>query len=154
MFVTCGSRAGRRRVSNKRIQDAAIRVIQIAVTDPNGAALITGDGQGLTVRINLVLNGFSLTAVAGCLTAVSTSGIPTIQLRRVRAGVSADMLSTPLTIDANESDSKDAATATVIDAANDDVVTGDQIFFDIDVAGTGAKGLIVELTFRSPVGGS
>ena len=45
---------------------------------------------------------------------------------------------------------KDAAAAAAIDATKDDVNTGDKIFVDIDVAGTGAKGLFVELTFQLP----
>ena len=60
------------------------------------------------------------------------------------------MLSTKLTIDASEFDSEDAAAAAVIDTANDDVNTGDHIYIDIDVAGTGAKGLSVVLVFRLP----
>ena len=38
---------------------------------------------------------------------------------------------------------------TVIDTGNDDVATGDRIAIDVDVAGTGAKGLGVILTFSS-----
>jgi hypothetical protein len=64
------------------------------------------------------------------------------------------MLSTKLTIDAGEYDSAGAATAAVIDTANDDVRAstpasnyGDMIVIDIDGVGTGAKGLVVELTF-------
>jgi hypothetical protein len=60
------------------------------------------------------------------------------------------MLSTKLTIDASEFDSSNATNAAVIDASNDDVQTGDQINVDIDVAGTGAKGLVVTLTFEAP----
>ena len=47
------------------------------------------------------------------------------------------MLSTLLTIDINEWDSKDATAAAVIDTSNDDVNTGDLLRIDIDVAGTG-----------------
>lgn len=61
-----------------------------------------------------------------------------------------DMLSTALTIDANEKDSKDATTAAVIDTDHDDVATGDELRFDVDVAGTGTKGLEVRLAFRLP----
>jgi hypothetical protein len=59
------------------------------------------------------------------------------------------MLSTALTIDASETDSSTAAAAAVIDTVNDDVATGDQIRIDIDVAGTGAKGLMVEMQFQA-----
>jgi hypothetical protein len=60
------------------------------------------------------------------------------------------MLSTRITIDANEYDSKDATTAAVIDTSNDDVATGDVIRIDVDVAGTGTKGLNVTLSFQTP----
>ncbi len=126
---------------------AGPEIAQILVTDPNGAAIATGDGQAY-LRINSLLNGRNLTAVAASVTTVSSSGIPTIQIHNVTQA--ADMLTTKLTIDANESDSKDAATPAVIDAANDDVATGDQLRIDVDVAGTGAKGLIVEMTFTVP----
>jgi hypothetical protein len=60
------------------------------------------------------------------------------------------MLSTKLTIDVGDFDSKDAAAAAVIDLTKDDVATGDQVNVDIDVAGTGTKGLIVVMTFGKP----
>ena len=60
------------------------------------------------------------------------------------------MLSTALTIDAREFASSTATTAAVINTATDDVTTADQIRFDIDVAGTGTKGLMVEMQFRLP----
>jgi hypothetical protein len=57
------------------------------------------------------------------------------------------MLSTRITIDASEWDSKDAATAAVINTSNDDVSEGDLIRIDIDVTGTGSQGLFVTLGF-------
>jgi hypothetical protein len=59
------------------------------------------------------------------------------------------MLSTAITIDANEFDSKDAATAAAINTSNDDVATGDLIRVDVDVAGTGTADLIVTLGFTA-----
>jgi len=114
------------------------------VSDPNGDALTTGDGKAY-VRINSVLNGLNLVAVAAHVTTVSSSGTPTVQIHNVTDA--ADMLSTLLTIDANEKDSKDATAAAVINTGVDDVATGDELRVDVDVAGTGTKGLIVELTF-------
>jgi hypothetical protein len=50
-----------------------------------------------------------------------------------------------------ETDSKDAATAPVIDTANDDVATGDKIVIDVDAVSTTApQGLVAELTFEKP----
>lgn len=123
------------------------RVISILVSDPNGDAITTGDGKAY-IRINSVLGGANLIAVAAHVTTVSSSGTPTIQVRNVTQ--TADMLSTRITIDANEKDSATAAAAAVIDTGNDDVATGDEIAIDIDVAGTDAKGLIVDLTFAAP----
>jgi hypothetical protein len=60
------------------------------------------------------------------------------------------MLSTRITIDVSAFTSYTAAAPPVIDGANDDVATGDIIRIDVDVAGTGAKGLIVILTFQTP----
>lgn len=126
---------------------SVIRVAQIQVTDPNGDALTTGDGKAY-FRVNSQLDGYDLFAVAAQVTTVSSSGTPTVQINNVTQA--ADMLSTKLTIDANEVDSSTAAVPAVIDAANDDVATADQLRIDVDVAGTGTKGLIVELTFRKP----
>lgn len=129
------------------ITATAVRVIQILVSDPNGVAITTGDGKAY-IRINSILNNWNLTAVAANVITVSSVGDPTIQINNVTQA--ADMLSTKLTIDAGEHDSKDATIPAVIDLANDDVATGDELRIDIDVAGTGAKGLIVELTFTKP----
>lgn len=127
-------------------QDAAY-VVSLQVTDPNGAAITTGDGKAY-FRCPAELNGYNLTRVAAHVTTVSTSGAPTVQIANVTQG--ADMLTTKITIDANEKDTSTAATAAVIDTNNDDVATGDELRIDIDVAGTGAKGLIVEMKFEDP----
>ncbi len=58
------------------------------------------------------------------------------------------MLNTKLTIDVNEKDSSIAAIPAVINGASDNVFAGDQLLIDIDIAGTGAKGLIVQATFQ------
>lgn len=125
------------------------KTVGLLVSDPLGDALTTGDGKAY-IRIHPAVNGMNLTAVGASVSTVSSSGTVTVQLRRVRSGSPADMLSTKLTIDVSETDSATAAAAAVIDTANDDVATGDQIFVDIDVAGTGAKGLFVSLTFTTP----
>ena len=80
-----------------------------------------------------------------CVSTVSSSGTPTIQIYNVSQTV--DMLSTRITIDANEKTSWTAATPPVIDGANNLVYTGEELRIDVDVAGTGAKGLTVILVF-------
>lgn len=120
--------------------------VQVAVTDPNGEALFTGDGQAY-FSIGPELTGRTLLDCGASVGTVSSSGEVNVQIRRVRAGVSADMLSSEIRIDANEVDSSTAAGPPVVNGANAGVQTADQIFFDIDVAGTGAKGLNVRVRF-------
>ena len=60
------------------------------------------------------------------------------------------MLSTLITIDANEYSSADAATPAVIDTSYDDISLGDKIRIDVTVAGTGTLGLSITLTFTKP----
>jgi hypothetical protein len=125
----------------------AVKPVVVEVVDPS-VLLVTGDGQGPRFIVPIELNGHNLVSVAAAVNTVSSSGTPTVQIRNVTQ--TADMLSTRITIDATEKHSKDATAAAVIDAANDDVATGDEIAFDIDVTGTGTKGLTVCLTFRLP----
>lgn len=118
-------------------------------------AITTGDGKAY-FRIPTALNGMNLVMVGAAVVTTSSSGNPTVQIARGRqanatsAHTFADMLSTRITIDATEYDSKDATTAPIIDTANDDVLTGDLIRVDVDVAGTGTKGLIVTMSFQIP----
>lgn len=122
---------------------------------PAATAITTGDGK-LYFRIPTSLNGMNLVGAAAAVFAKSTSGTPTVQIARGRqasattAHAFVDMLSTRITIDADEFDSKDATTAAVIDTSNDDVATGDLLRIDIDTAGTAATGLWIILEFRLP----
>ncbi len=108
------------------------------------ATLTTGDAQ-MVFAIPKDLNGANLVDAQAFVTTVSSSGLPTVQIRN--ATQTADMLTTKVSIDVSEFTSYTAATPRVIDASNDDVATGDLIAIDVDVAGTGAKGLGVILAF-------
>lgn len=119
------------------------RVIQLKVID-DATTLTTGDGK-LIFCIPPEIGGLDLIDADAYITTVSSSGTPTIQVRNVTQA--ADMLSTRITIDVSEFTSYTAAAAPVIDTGNDDVATGDLIAIDVDVAGTGAKGLGVILKF-------
>lgn len=123
---------------------------------PAGTAWTTGDGKAY-FRVPPSLNGMNLVGVPGVgVIAKSTSGMPTLQLARGRqasatdAHTFADMLSTLITVDANDFDSKDATTPPVINGSNDDVLTGDLIRVDCDVAGTGTTGGFLTLQFQLP----
>lgn len=82
---------------------------------------------------------FTVTSVYATLNTVSSSGTPTVDINEAGSTI----LSTKLTIDANEKTSATAATAAVISDAS--IAANAEIGFDIDVAGTGAKGLKVFL---------
>ena len=98
-------------------------------------AITTGTAK-LTARAPFA---FTLTAVRASLSTASSSGIPTVDINEGGTTV----LSTKLTIDANEKTSTTAATPAVIsDAA---IADDAELTFDIDVAGTDAKGLKVWL---------
>ena len=125
--------------------DVALREIQVKVID-DATVLTTGDGKTSFV-ISKLLNGARLVEAQASVVGVSSSGTPTVQIRRLRGGSPADMLSTLITIDVSELDSYTAAAPSVVDAANDDVATSDRLFVDVDVAGTGTDGLDVILTF-------
>ena len=126
--------------------DLGKRVIQVKVID-DLTTLTTGDGKVIFL-VPQELNGYNLVSANAFVTTVSSSGTPTVQIRNVTDAV--DMLSTRITIDASEYTSYTAAAAAVVDATYDDVATGDRLAVDVDVAGTGAKGLGIVLTFQLP----
>jgi hypothetical protein len=108
--------------------------IGIAVSDET-TAITTGNAK-VTFRMPFAM---TLTAVRANLNTASSSGTPTVDINE--GGVS--ILSTKLTIDANELTSTTAASAAVI---SDSALADDaEITIDIDTAGTGAKGLKVWL---------
>jgi len=84
----------------------------------------------------------TLTAVRASLTTASTSGLPTFDINEGGSTI----LSTKITIDANELTSTTAATQPVI---SDSALADDaSMTIDIDVAGTGAKGAKIYLIGR------
>lgn len=108
-------------------------------------ALNTGD-DAVRFRIPAALNNWNITTVA--MSRKSGTGILTVQIRNVTDSV--DVLSTKLTVDSGETDTLTAATAAVIDAAHDDVQTGDQFALDVDVSGTSTLYAWVEIGFAKP----
>jgi len=124
------------------------RVIEIPVYGA-ADAVTTGDGKGYLI-IPVEYNGYNLTNAQAGVISAATAGLLTTQIARIRSGVTADMLTTRITIDANENTSYTAAAAAVIGTANDDVATGDILRVDNDVAGTTCYGQVVILTFQLP----
>jgi hypothetical protein len=109
-------------------------IIIIAVGDET-TAITTGTAK-VTFRMPFAM---TLTSVRGSLTTVSSSGIPTVNIKETGTTI----FSTKLTIDASEKTSTTAATPAVL---SDTALADDaEITIDIDVAGTGAAGLKVAL---------
>ncbi len=84
----------------------------------------------------------TVVAVGASLNTVSSSGNPTIDINEGGTTI----LSTKLTIDAGEKTSLTAATPAVI--SDSAIAAGAEVGIDIDVAGTGAKGLVVWIQYR------
>jgi hypothetical protein len=110
--------------------------------------LTTGDGK-FYMHVPPAFNGMNLMYVHAKVITAGTTGTLDIQIANVTQA--ADMLTTKLTVDSGETGSDTAATPAVIDTANDDVATNDQLRIDIDAIPTTApKGLIVTLGFQLP----
>jgi len=101
----------------------------IAISDET-TAITTGTAK-VTFRMPYA---YTLTAVRASLTTASSSGIPTFDINENGTTI----LSTKLTIDANEKTSTTAATLAVISDAS--LADDAEITIDIDVAGTDATG--------------
>ena len=108
--------------------------IIVAISDET-TAITTGTAK-VTFRMPFAM---TLTEVRGSLSTASSSGLPTFDINESGSTI----LSTKLTIDANELTSTTAGTPAVI---SDTTLADDaEMTIDIDVAGTGAKGAKVTL---------
>jgi hypothetical protein len=111
-----------------------VEVIQLACSDET-TSLTTGTAK-LTFRMPYAM---TVTGVRASLTTASSSGLVTVDINDSGTTI----LSTKLTFDVGEKTTTTAATPAVI---SDTVLADDaEITIDIDVAGTGAKGLKVTL---------
>jgi hypothetical protein len=129
------------------VEDTKIKHITFSSTDTS-TSLTTGDAKAFVI-VPAELNGYDITAVQADVYTAGTTGTMDIQLHNVTSA--ADILSTKITIDSTEKSSSTAATAAVINTAEDDLTTGDIIRFDIDaVHTTPAKGLFITLTCTLP----
>jgi hypothetical protein len=131
------SKAGRRTVILKVYNEAS--------------AIASGDGK-MYFTCPATLNGMNLVSVGGHLYTAATSGVVQVQIENVTSA--ADMLSAAklLEWDATEKDTATAAASSVavINTGADNVLTGEEIRINIDAAASGAKGMEIRLTFRTP----
>lgn len=126
---------------------AGTKSIQMVVFD-FATDVATGDGK-FYFRVPPALNGMDIVNVHADVITAGTTGTTDIQLHNVTDAV--DILSTKLTIDSTETGSDTAATAAVINTANDDLATNDIIRVDVDAVSTTApQGLIISFECRLP----
>lgn len=131
------------RVGNEWYEQSGpeITKVEMAFEEP-GTAIAVADNQWTHV---MDMKG-KLIKVKAYVDTVSSSGTPTFSIRKN----STDMLSTALTIDANENTSLTAATPAVIKSDGSEVASADDVIRgDIDVIGTGTKGAILTLWFEN-----
>lgn len=107
-------------------------------------ALVVADGY-VYWTVPEEMNGWTIEAVDATVYTASTSGLPEIELYNVTDSV--DVLSTPVTIDVNEKNSYTATTEEVV--ANGALATGDVLRVDVDIAGTGTRGLDIMIMVRN-----
>jgi hypothetical protein len=112
----------------------------VALSDES-TAITTGTAK-VTMRAPFAMSITSIPRAS--VNTVSSSGNPTVD---INVGGTSILGANKLSIDASEKTSTTAATATTL-ASNPTSISDDaEITFDIDVAGTGAKGLKVVLYY-------
>lgn len=118
---------------------------------PDAVPVSTGDGRFIWL-IPEDLDAHSLAKVEAFITTPGT-GATTINMRLLQNGVTdlGDMLTTAITIDSGERNSKDATVQPVVDVTNALVAHGDHISFDVDAAADGSSGLGVYCYFLAEV---
>ena len=134
-----------RSILPKNVETFAQRTVIIkCVADTIGPS--TGDGITHFV-VPSTLNGKNLYSAQAHVYTVGTGGsITNVQINN--STTTNDMLSTPITIDLNESDSSTAATPSVI-GGNNAVSTGDVIRIDVDAVATNTLGLEIRMVFST-----
>src|SRR3972149_1322041 len=124
------------------VKEIAAKTVTIFM---NGADSLTTADVGYD-WIPETCNGWVLTSAVGLCSDGSSSGNVTILVKK--NGTS--LLSTNITIEASETSSRDATTQPVIDTAQDDVATGDEIEVSNSGSGTGVLNCGAQLTFTKP----
>lgn len=122
--------------SSKVITLLSIPVSYVIAASDETTDITTGIAK-VTFRMP---HAMTITAVRASINTVSSSGLPTIDINESGATI----LSTKITIDVGEKTSTTAATPPVI--SDTSLADDAEITIDIDVSGTGAKGLKVIIT--------
>jgi len=95
-----------------------------------------------------VLNGMDLVSCGAHVYTGPTSTIMQLKISNITSAV--QMLTSNMTIDVNEKDTKDAVSQAVINTGADGVAVGEELKAYASEAGSGASGLEFRLTFKKP----
>jgi hypothetical protein len=106
------------------------------------------DDDGIQFTIPNTLSGTNLVSCGAHVYTAPTSDVMQIYISNVTQ--TAQMLTSVMTIDTNETDTATAASQAVIDTGNDDVAVADVLKIYASEAGSGASGLEFRLTFKKP----
>jgi len=110
----------------------------------DGATTVTTGSSKAIMRIPADFNNWILGTVNAACVINGTTNALNVQLRRVRAGASVNLLSTRITIDSAEFDSNTAATPSVIIGTLTQLLEGDILAVDVvSVSTTAQTGLVV-----------
>jgi len=120
-----------------------VAIFEIKVDEDT--TVVTARDGAFKFDIPADLDTSALVDVEAWITEPSTSGDVVVSFYNNTQSV--EMLSTPVTIDVGELNDKDSGTPFVINLANADVAEGDEIWVNVDNAGTGALGLGVKVAF-------
>ena len=125
--------------SNFGVKEAPFMIVK------SDTSVAVADGkEGLTIPGSM--NGMNLIGVIAGVHTQGVTGSTTVQVRRRRAGIGADMLSTPVSLGAVFN-----ASNGVINTSTDDIQTGDIVYVDVKaVHTTPPLGLYVTLLFQIP----
>jgi len=123
------------------INTATVSTVQVLVSDP--AVQLTTDDTAY-IYIPSQFNGRVIESVHAALVAPSSVAGTSLQLTRTRGVSSVDVLSTPTTIDINETSSYTASVPHVV--ATGGLETGDLLRLVVQSTGAGAMGLMVIVT--------
>lgn len=122
------------------VQIKTVDALQVALSDET-TALTVGTGK-FSFRVPYACKFYKIPRIS--LGTASTSGVVTVDINKNGTSI----FSTLLTIDINEKTSVTAAVPCVLTKSPTTFADDDEVTFDIDVAGTGAKGLKATLYFE------
>jgi len=125
--------------SDSDTKDFSIRILG------HSQDLVVADGLSY-FHVPSFLNGYTIVNLDASVDTASSSGNISLQIYSIDD--SSDILTTPITIEAENLDSYDSEVDSVIDTTKNSFITGNVFRIDCNGAGTDAKGLVLHISCR------